>query len=138
MIVDASVAFKWLVTEDGSSEAIALLAEDNIQAPSWLVMEVGNALWKRIARGEMNDPEGAIEQIARLPDMVFLVDGKSLASDALRIACELKHPLYDCLYLALAENQDDILVTADQRFLAKARGTRFEPLVRPLAGGATE
>jgi predicted nucleic acid-binding protein len=33
---------------------------------------------------------------------------------------ELGHPVYDCLYLACAESADAILVTADDRFAAKA------------------
>ena len=39
---------------------------------------------------------------------------------ALAIAVELGHPVYDCLYLACAESADATLVTADDRFAAKA------------------
>ncbi len=38
---------------------------------------------------------------------------------AISLACELKHPVYDCLYLALADSLGIALVTADQKFANK-------------------
>jgi predicted nucleic acid-binding protein len=35
---------------------------------------------------------------------------------ALAIAHDLAHPIYDCCYLALAIEEDAIVVTADRRF----------------------
>jgi predicted nucleic acid-binding protein len=43
---------------------------------------------------------------------------------------ELSHPLQDCLYLALAERLGAPLVTADKKFVAKARASHT--LVRVL------
>ena len=44
---DASVATKWLVTENLSSEAVAILGSDaELVAPDLLPIEVGNVLWK--------------------------------------------------------------------------------------------
>lgn len=52
MVVDASVALKWVVTEPGSEEAAALLVEmaegtTTLVAPEHMVGEVGNGLRKR-------------------------------------------------------------------------------------------
>ena len=132
MIIDASVAFKWLVEEEDSSVAIALLAEDTLTAPNLILAEVGNALWKRIARGEMNDPAGAAEALGRLPEMLALTNDSELAARALEIACDLQHPIYDCFYLAEAENRGETLVTADKRFLHKVADTAYSVLVRDL------
>ena len=49
---------------------------------------------------------------------------------AWKIATELGHPLQDCLYLAVSENLEADLVTADRKFVAAAR--RNYPLVRLL------
>jgi predicted nucleic acid-binding protein len=46
--------------------------------------------------------------------------------------CLLNHPVYDCFYVALAQREKSMLVTADDRLYRKTRGTQFEPLVRPL------
>lgn len=35
--------------------------------------------------------------------------------EALALACHLNHPVYDCLYLALARREAALLLTADQR-----------------------
>jgi predicted nucleic acid-binding protein len=50
---------------------------------------------------------------------------------ALKLALELNHPLQDCIYLALAERFDAPLVTADEKFAAKAHA-RY-PRVRLLS-----
>jgi predicted nucleic acid-binding protein len=133
MVIDASVAFKWLVEEEDSSAAIALLSQDNLSAPQLIVAEVGNAMWKRITRGEMGDTEGAAADIGRLPEMVALLRDSDLSPRAFALACELGHPIYDCFYLAAAEHQRDVLVTADQRFLRKTVGTQYAQFVRSLS-----
>ncbi len=49
--------------------------------------------------------------------------GLRLAARSLALAADLDHPVYDCLYLALAELREASLVTADQRLLARLAGT---------------
>lgn len=34
---------------------------------------------------------------------------------------QLRHPLQDCVYLALAMQRQETLITADTRFIAKAK-----------------
>jgi predicted nucleic acid-binding protein len=55
-----------------------------------------------------------------------------LAKRAFEIASELRHPVYDCFYLALAEREDAALVTADRRLIRRLAGSRWEALCRPL------
>jgi predicted nucleic acid-binding protein len=55
LVVDASVALKWVVTEPGSVEAAALLDEIAagvvvLVAPEHLIGEVANGLQKRVAQ----------------------------------------------------------------------------------------
>ena len=51
---------------------------------------------------------------------------------ALNLARELRHPAYDCFYLALAIERDLDLVTADARFVRAVSGTAYAARVRPL------
>ena len=44
-----------------------------------------------------------------------LIPMKQLHLDALQLAADLKHPIYDCFYLALARQQRAPLITADKR-----------------------
>ena len=41
-----------------------------------------------------------------------------LLDSALDLAIQLNHPIYDCLYLALALRHDTDVITADRRFVS--------------------
>lgn len=58
-----------------------------------------------------------------------------LIGPAAHLAQELKLSVYDTLYLALAEQRGEVLVTWDKRLLRGVRGSRFERVVLPLAEG---
>ena len=47
----------------------------------------------------------------------------ALAGRALELASRLRHPAYDCFYLALAEARSAHFVTADRRLLDRLVGT---------------
>lgn len=55
-----------------------------------------------------------------------LVSATGLAPRAVAIAGQLDHPVYDYLYLALAEAEQADLVTADTRLVGKVRATSWE------------
>ncbi len=70
VVVDASLAVKWLVEEDDSDKAHAALqswvAQDITRIALHLMpFEVANALHRRVLRGELNVGDG-IRMIARL------------------------------------------------------------------------
>lgn len=131
MIVDASVAFKWLVEEPDTDLALSWLRHDDLWAPSILVAEVGNALAKRIRGGEL-EAEGAPEKLARIEDMVTIIEGRMPVALALSMSLELMHSFYDCLYLALCEVRDEQLLTADQVFAKKCEASQWSGRVRLL------
>jgi predicted nucleic acid-binding protein len=123
IVVDTSVAVKWLVEEEDSDRAAALLGR-SLVAPDLILIECGNALWKRQRRGEIPFDQ-ALAGLARLEQFVSLAPSAPFALRALEMAVELQHPVYDCLFLAAAERLDVMLVTADRRFYdAVARSAR--------------
>ena len=131
MIVDASVAVKWLVDEADSQAAQRLLdSDEKLVAPDFVLIEVGNVLWKKAQRRQLG-PEQAVAGIEALPTYFEqLVPSAALLPRALTIAIDVRHPVYDCLYLACAERLQMTLVTADVRFAAMIRA-RF-PLLRTV------
>src|SRR5215218_3580806 len=72
-------------------------------------------------KGEVSTAQ-ADRAIETLPDLFSqIVRSTDLIRDAWRIAEALDHSVYDCLYLACAEQRGVKLVTADDRFRDKAR-----------------
>jgi predicted nucleic acid-binding protein len=52
LVIDASVALKWFIDEDGSDRAAALLdGKELLIAPDLIVAEVCNAGWKAVRAG---------------------------------------------------------------------------------------
>ena len=61
IVVDASVAVKWLVAEEGSDAADRLLTDgDDLYAPRLMASEVANALWRKARLGEIERDQAAV------------------------------------------------------------------------------
>ena len=119
LVVDASIAIKWVIEEEGTSEALALRQGNHLLAPELLVGECANILWKKVQKEELRRDEALLAaRILERADIEILPT-RALLSAAARIAIELAHPAYDCLYLALALDHDCRLVTADRSFLRR-------------------
>lgn len=117
LVVDASVALKWVLDEPGREAADALLDEE-LLAPSLWLIEAANTLWKRAMRGEISQAEAAalLAELQSAP--VTTTPIESDLGAALELAAALGHPVYDCLYLAAALREGAQVVTADRRFHA--------------------
>jgi len=135
VIVDASVAIKWLVTEDLSRSATRLLSRDDLAAPGILDVEVGHFLTRKVRQRVLGRLE-AERMWAELADApVARENVEEAADDAFDLSLRLNAALIDCLYLGLAIHLDDMLVTADERFV---RATRAEPSLRGYIRSLTE
>jgi predicted nucleic acid-binding protein len=121
LVVDASVAVKWVVAEEGTAEAVSLLSIGKLAAPDLLIAECANILWKKVARSELNPDEAVLAARLLQQADIELYPMRSLLEPATQIAVDLNHPAYDCIYLALAMDNGWRLVTSDARLIAKAR-----------------
>ncbi len=127
MIVDASVAAKWVLPEPNSDRADLLRQQANeLVAPTLVVAEIGNAIWKRAMRNEISAEDGAAALRAAVNLFSTLVDMAELAEEALKLAASLRHPIYDCFYIALAQRERAELVTADERMATAARKAKIK------------
>jgi predicted nucleic acid-binding protein len=117
IIVDASVALKWVLNEDDSLLARALAGREELAAPDLLWSECANGLWRWVRRGVLSG-RVAHERFAALRRApVALTAAEGLLVRALMLAVELGYPVYDCVYLALAVQQGRQVVSADRRFV---------------------
>lgn len=116
VVVDASMAYPWFTNDPDSNGAIRLLETESILlAPDLMAVEVTNAWWKRLRRGEM-DVAGIEQAVTHLLAMqIMWIEAATLLRPAARLAAELGHPVYDCIYLALAASHSAVLATADAR-----------------------
>ena len=133
LVVDASVAVRWLVDMDGVAQADALLQSgEPLIAPDLVFSEITNAAWKMTALADL-PRETATEAVLKSSDFFQeIVACRELKELALAIAIELRHPAYDCFYLALAQQRDCQMITADERLLARCAGSPFAKRIRPL------
>lgn len=121
LVVDASVVVKWVLQEDKSDAALALYLDDRLIAPSLLYAEIGNALWKAVTVRGVSLSDAQIALSAATAPLDDVISSDELSARALELAVALKHPIYDCFYLALSERENAPLVTADQRLLKAAK-----------------
>ncbi|TAN53815.1 MAG: PIN domain-containing protein [Rhodospirillales bacterium] len=118
LVIDASVGLKWVIDETGSDEAVQLLdAGRRLLAPALFWVEAANALATKVRKGELSQASAndAWRDLAEAPIETLAMTPENL-SPALALANDLKHPVYDCCYLAAAIGNDCQVATADKRF----------------------
>ena len=131
LIIDASIAVKWVVEEDATPEALALRRKAKLIAPELLVAECANILWKKVQKGELLKEEALLAARVLQGAEIELLPTRFLFEAATRMSIEINHPAinypaYDCLYLALAVEKKCQFVTADERFLRKLHQGRLQ------------
>ncbi len=124
VVVDASLAIKWVLNEPDSDKALALLNQWNVNgvvmiAPSLLSFEASNAFYKNFLRGKITliQAQQAIEAVLAIGIELEFSEKPTLHLEALELSERYKLPAtYDAHYLALAERENCELWTADMRF----------------------
>jgi predicted nucleic acid-binding protein len=125
IVVDASVAVKWLLPEDGAESARDLLAgSDQLFMPAAARVEVPGAVLRKLRAGLLDEAETK-SCIALWDDLVRenvrIVPVEELLDRAIRIAMSCSHPLTDCLYVAAAAQLGAKLVTADAALQSRCK-----------------
>jgi len=134
LVVDASVALKWVLPEDDSDLAERLLDSRGwLHAPAFIFVEVANALWYQMRAGKLRPAEATacMDDLRQAPLIIW--DGEEPLPSTLEWAHRLDHAVYDCAYLALALHLDGAYVTADERFWRKAQRPELNRRVLSLA-----
>jgi predicted nucleic acid-binding protein len=129
VVVDASLAIKWVLKEDLRAEALVLLSrwdQDGVTklAPSWFSCEIANVLLKRMWKSKLTllEAQTSLDSIA---SAVVVRDIEPIvAKRGLEIAWSLgRTASYDSHYVAMAEHLGVELWTADERFWNAASPT---------------
>lgn len=120
VVIDASVAVKWVVNESGSDRA-RLLSQVRLEAPDLLPIECANILWKKVRIRDLTREQASARLQLLLQAPVSLVESRRLLDSALKLSMDLHHPVYDCVYIALALRSGVPLITADERLVSAVR-----------------
>jgi len=134
LVIDSSVAIKWFTPEPHYEAAADLLrGEEPLVAPSLVLAEVANAMWRKERAGEVTAAQTS-EAIEELQTMLILrpLDA-TLTSAAADIARVVGHSIYDCMFLACALAENAQLFTADAKFASKVVDERFRGVLRFIA-----
>ncbi len=126
VVVDASVAAKWILTEPQTGAAMELLhGRVRCAAPAIIRVEVGGAVIRRLRTGAMSpdDARAACDDWRDLVGDAFvrLISTKDLYEAAVELAFETRHALPDCLYIAAARMLQCRLITADRAMHDRGR-----------------
>ncbi|MDX2199503.1 MAG: type II toxin-antitoxin system VapC family toxin [Phycisphaerae bacterium] len=139
IVVDASVAAKWVLAEPDRDAAKALLGNDRkLIAPSVIRFEVTGAILRRFRKNELDEKTARFacqEWDELLHDLVIeLVPSEELFVLARDLAFKARHSLSDCLYLAAAKSHSAEVVTADVTL--RDRGKKLYPRITLLQRAA--
>ncbi len=118
---------KWFVPEVKQLEADALADSiTTLVAPRLIVSEVATALSKKVRLENLSVARAQSSLVLWLEQLIpqgrpVLYPDEELLPAAMDLSIQLNHQLTDCIYLALARKLDARLVTADEKFVSKAR-----------------
>lgn len=130
LVVDASVAIKWFIPEVHAIDASRLLNKNlQFMAPDLIFAEFGNILWKKCRARELtsNVATEILNDFKRLPLNSY--EAESLIDLAWEIATTYRCTVYDSLYVALAQSEGSLLVTADRTLCNILKSTHLANLL---------
>lgn len=135
-VIDASIVAQRLIRDTYTENARRLFknltAADVFYVPEFCLLECVNVTWKQVRFHEMPQSTAhiLIADLILLPFRIIPIEEENLLTRALQIGVEHKLPIYDSVYIALAEKYTYPLITADarQESAAKTVGVTIKPI----------
>jgi predicted nucleic acid-binding protein len=136
IVVDASVAAKWLLPEVGTPAALELQeGPDQLFAPDLIRPEVAGSITRRVwaenakERLALANVKARCDKWFQLQERatISLLPESDLLQEAVRLSIAIKQTLPDCLYLTAARHLGAGLITADRPFWKRASPSYKRP-----------
>jgi predicted nucleic acid-binding protein len=123
LVIDASVAAKWLLPAAGepwSDEALDLVVsyargDVRLMVPDLFWAELANILWKAVRQGRLTRTTAEAGLAATRDRNLPTIPSLEVLDQAFAIAATFDRSVYDSLYVALAVEMKAQLITADQK-----------------------
>jgi predicted nucleic acid-binding protein len=118
MILDTNFYINFCLYPD--EKLFGIIKDNKLLAPEYLKMEVINILRKLyffqgIPRTKIDEYETIIFDL-----IAEFVPDRLLLDSAKRFSFDLNHPIYDCIFLALAKETNNTFCSFDQKLIQKA------------------
>lgn len=120
LVIDASIALKWVISEPGTQAALALRRSGKLIAPELLLADCASVLCKKVARGELTNDEALLAARLLHASGVEFVPTRALLEPAMLIAFDIDLPASACVHVALAAARNCRFVTARAQLVRKA------------------
>lgn len=129
-VIDANVAVKWFLDSQDEQlvdRALYLLdrhesGEVQFIVPDLFWAELGNIFWKAARNGRCSRSQAERSILALQSSQLLTFPSQRLLHLALQIACDWGRTVYDSLYVALAAESRNELVTADEKLVNALAG----------------
>ena len=129
VVVDASLALKWVLSEADSNTAIGLLQRWNIDnmeiiAPALFSYEATNILYRQVVTNKLSYEEAKklLTKLLSIGILLNFVQHREISTRAMELSHRFGLPAaYDAHYLALAEHEKCEYWTADSRLYIAVR-----------------
>jgi predicted nucleic acid-binding protein len=120
-VIDASVAVKWFIDDEPRHDIARDLLASGIAlaAPDLILIETMNAFQKKVSSGQMTREQAQQAATALHDCFHHLAPVSTVLPAAMDRSIELKHPIYDCVYLICAEMLHGRLITDDEKFFGR-------------------
>ncbi|HEV8060745.1 MAG TPA: type II toxin-antitoxin system VapC family toxin [Gemmataceae bacterium] len=135
-VLDSSVAAKWVLPEIDTDKALRVRnayqhGTHDLLAPDFFPYEVANVFTKAERQKKLTPPSGWAGWRTVMADAPRLIYPAHLMPRAYSISSQYGSAIFDCLYVALAEEEHCQFLTADQRVVANLQD--HFPFVRALS-----
>jgi len=131
LVIDASALAALLMPESGGEEVEKAVKEaERVFTLDLAAYEVGNAVWRRVRRGELSMEEGnvVVSTLLSLLETFEVFSYREVAADAFKLAVDAGITVYDAAYVVLAKRLDARLLTLDGELLRKFPNVTYAPL----------
>ncbi len=125
IVIDSSVALQWVLPETDAANAYRYVRSPDVISADILLVESANVLAKKVRAGDFSGA-AALQALEMIRSAVpQLVRSDQLVRRALELSISLSHPVYDCIFLACAEQADGRLATRDAPLVKRATDRGF-------------
>lgn len=120
--IDVSAAIEVVMGRPKQKKIIDILEKAEwIIAPSLYIYEASNVMWKYhiLLNYPVDDLLHRVRHLIEIVDM--FINAEDLYEEAIPLACKLKYPTYDIMYLIVSRRKNATLVTLDEKLVDAAK-----------------